>query len=658
MSNSFYPVVAGRVSDSLNRTRSLSQLQYDQIALNKLQTQIASGQRFTRPSDDPGSAIRVLALQRLQENQGQRLVNLKSAENYLGTSEIALAETNDLVNNAKSILLEAANTVTSDSDRQALVFQLDNQIDRLISLGNRQYQDRYLFAGGLVRVAPFTTTTNDGILFNGDSLTLNTIGDQDSLIGHSISSEQAFGVSSQGVIGLTDLAPLATLQTKLENLNNGQGITKGAIQLSDGNNQVIIDLAKSHRLGDIVETLNGKTLGDREISATLDGNQIRIDFTDGLGGTLRIANVGGGRLASDLGIETVVAAPGLPIVGRDLQPVLTRNTGLDQLLGGAGFDLSGSIKITQGNRDYAIDLTGSQTIEDVLIKINNSGAGVRADISTDGRRLQIKSALSGVDFSISEVSGNLASRLGLKTFHGNIRLDDLNHGQGIYRGEGDDLEITRTDGTAFKISLAGAITVNDAIAIINNHVDNQDPALKITAAVNNSGNGLVFSTPLSGLPDEKFVIGNVGGSQAATGLGLIPPGEAEAIGSSDGTNFTITGKDSNPQEVDGLFNTLLRLRNAIRDNDQSAFARISTALDDDANRVTAVRGRIGVDQQQIESLQYSNEDQILKATERQSEILDTDFASAVAELNSRQAAYEASLRLLAALNSTSLFNYL
>ncbi|MCU0717656.1 MAG: hypothetical protein MUD03_16165, partial [Pirellula sp.] len=76
MLSSFYPVVAGRTSDASNRYRSLYQVQMGKMGLQDLESQLSSGMRYTLPSQDPTSALRVISLQRELEFRDQTIKNL------------------------------------------------------------------------------------------------------------------------------------------------------------------------------------------------------------------------------------------------------------------------------------------------------------------------------------------------------------------------------------------------------------------------------------------------------------------------------------------------------------------------------------------------------------------------------------------------------
>ena len=64
MAASFYPVGSSRSSSALSISRLLYQINTDQNAITSLQTQLSTGRRIQRASEDPGAAIRSLAAQR------------------------------------------------------------------------------------------------------------------------------------------------------------------------------------------------------------------------------------------------------------------------------------------------------------------------------------------------------------------------------------------------------------------------------------------------------------------------------------------------------------------------------------------------------------------------------------------------------------------
>jgi flagellar hook-associated protein 3 FlgL len=656
MLSDFYPVIAGRVSDSLSRYRSIYQLQADTRSIQAIQEQLSTGRRVNRPSDDPTAAIHAMGLQRSLEFQEQALLNLKSGQAFLNVTESTLSEAQNLINDATAIGLGAIDSTLSPTERAGLASQLDAILQRMITLGNTKFQDRYLLAGGLVGDIPLEHR-NDGVRFSGNDLNMLAAADRSDRFAHNVTGQTALGVMSTSIVSTVDLNPGIGPQTRLDDLNGGTGIAAGVIEFSDGTSQTTIDISGSATVLDVVQRINASSLGGRALLASIVGNHLTVDYQDNAGGTLRISDIGIGSTAKELGIATSVPLPILPIQGGDLDAVLRLKSTIASLNDGAGFNMQGGIEISQAGRTFRVELATATTIEDIVNRINQSGAAVVADVTPDGRALRVRSIESGTDFSIGESDGDLATRLGLRTFNATTRLTDLNYGRGLNLGVGTDIVFQKIDGTPFSVNLDGAITVQDAIDRINLHVDNLDPATKITASLNVRGNGITLtSTSAGATAPMKVRIG--GGSEAAWHLGFVPFDSTEVEATLAAGVYQIVGSDTNPQEIRGVYNTLVRLKDAVRSGDTVAMERAGQLLVEDGNRLAMARGELGVRQQRIDRLQEVNREGYVEMRSQESETIDADLAQVISDLQARQAAQEASLRLLGYAMRKSLFDYL
>ncbi len=68
------------------------------------------------------------------------------------------------------------------------------------------------------------------------------------------------------------------------------------------------------RFKDVADAIESQKLGTRDIDVAINQNGLTLDFLDGLGGTLRVEEVGSGLTAGDLGIRTTGAASITPVV--------------------------------------------------------------------------------------------------------------------------------------------------------------------------------------------------------------------------------------------------------------------------------------------------------------------------------------------------------
>ncbi|NMC22038.1 MAG: hypothetical protein GYA33_16650, partial [Thermogutta sp.] len=108
--------------------------------------------------------------------------------------------------------------------------------------------------------------------------------------------------------------------------------------------------------------------------------------------------------------------------------------------GGSGqdLDLQSGIQVVNGGQTYTIALADVVTVEDLLNRLNTSGAGLLAEIAADGTGINVRSRISGSDFAIGENGGSTAAQLGIRSFTGDVFLRDLNYGRGVqdYQSEG------------------------------------------------------------------------------------------------------------------------------------------------------------------------------------------------------------------------------
>ena len=655
MSASFYPVGSSRSSSALSIKRLVYQINADQSSISDLQTQLSTGRRIQRPSQDPGAAIRGLAAQRQLEFKAQVDRNLDSADTLLTETETVLSQAQAIVTDIRGLAVQAGNNTLSEEERSAANAQLQAAYTRLTELGNSKFQDQYIFGGSNVTSLPFTSI-NDAMRFSGKNDELLTISNSTSTVAANVTAEDSFGVRSDFVVGTADLNPRLSASTPLSLLNRGEGIRGGAIAISNNSETFELNLSGAYNLGEIVDAINAKQLGGRTLSATIGASGLEIAYQDGLPGFINISEVGGGSMAGDLGIATAGNLTTSPIVGKDLDPKARLNTPLLQLLGGAGLASGESFTIKQGTKTFNISTTGANTVEDFLNVIRRSGAKVEATLDPTGSHIAIRSTESGTTLTIAEKGGNLANRLGLRTFDIDTPLSRLNFGQGVFISDStDDLLITRTDGTNLSINLDAALTVNDVINRINNNSTNFNPATRIVASLATNGNGLKLSA-LDGT--QPLSVANVGGSQAAWGLGLVARGSTSAAGVTTGVSSVIQGADISGVQVEGVFSSITRLKSAITNNRPEDLPQIVDSIDVDLERLSLARSIVGARQQSIESIKNISADEQILLKKVESNELDADFAKVTSELLGRQAALEASLQLMGQVTKLSLFNYI
>jgi flagellin-like hook-associated protein FlgL len=125
-----------------------------------------------------------------------------------------------------------------------------------------------------------------------------------------------------------------------------------------------------------------------------------------------------------------------------------------------------------------------------------------------------------------------------------------------------------------------------------------------------------------------------------------------------GSAAVLTGTDANPQEAAGVFNSLLRLSNALQSGDTNEASRDIAQLQQASQNLSDCQAVLGAREQALSSAQTQLGSQNTQLQSLLSNDSDADLATVISELTARQTAYEASLETMAQMFKMTLLNYL
>jgi flagellar hook-associated protein 3 FlgL len=150
-------------NDSVNRMDDL------QAALSKTQTQLSTGKKLQSASDDPAAMVQVNQLNVTISASTQYVTNGNVASANLKLEEQALSDATNTLQSARTLVVQANNPALSAAQRQDIAQQLQQQLQDLISIGNRQDSNgNYLFAGTAAGTAAFAQS-NGTVTYTGSS---------------------------------------------------------------------------------------------------------------------------------------------------------------------------------------------------------------------------------------------------------------------------------------------------------------------------------------------------------------------------------------------------------------------------------------------------------------------------------------------------------
>ena len=170
-----------RVSTGLQSQTLLSQIRMNAIQVFREQQRIATGQRILSVSDDPIGAEQIARFTKTLQSQEQVLRNLEHADGFLSATDDGISDINELLNEASRIASEQASSLQSADEREAQSVLIDGLIQQIQTIGNRQYQGLYLFAGRDVNRSPFGNAYGR-VSYNGDVGSRDTLADNNASI--------------------------------------------------------------------------------------------------------------------------------------------------------------------------------------------------------------------------------------------------------------------------------------------------------------------------------------------------------------------------------------------------------------------------------------------------------------------------------------------
>ncbi|MBR9803259.1 hypothetical protein GYB59_16920 [bacterium] len=527
------PLLPGRIPNSLLFTRSLQNLDRVSSEYLRLQDQISTGLKFQNIGENPSAAIQTIVLQQSLERNEQLQSNVETNRSLLTATEQALGDIGDVFNQMQTFILAGLGDGSSPSEKAQMANEVDTLIQHVVNISNSTFRGRYLFGGSQNTAAPFSISkTDQAVRFNGDLESISSYVSLDNLLGNNVSAGDTLRPLAE--VDGTDIDPALAGSTKVSSLFGGDGVKLDVIEVTvdtgGGPQTERINLAGAQTINDLITRMEAPFAGDLTVAFDATGIQLTP-----AAGTVAVADVPGSRTAGKLGITSAAAAG---ITSTDLNPKLGLQTTLASLNGGTGIGPTAGtgLVITNGSRTSTVDLTGLTTVEDLFNAIKAVDPDTMTGFTEDGSGLKIASRLSGVGFSISENGGTNASLLGIRTFDTTTPLAELNQGEGVPVGTGNDLEITRRDGSTTNISLEGAKTVQDVLNLVNA----VDPGV-LTLSLQTTGNGFTISDSSGTGPLT------IGATDTATKLGIAgsEDGNAELIGAN-------VGAESAPDLLAGL----------------------------------------------------------------------------------------------------------
>ncbi|MFJ8257647.1 flagellar hook-associated protein FlgL [Peribacillus asahii] len=245
-----------RVTQSMlsnNMMRNVSN-SYERLA--KLQNQITTQKKFSKPSDNPVAAMMGMNYRTGLNKIEQYSRNIGEATSWIESTDSALGQATSALQRIRELVVQASNGTYEDNQRESVTTEIEQLKEHLLDIGDTQMGDRYIFNGFKTEQRP-SDTLEDGLYY----------GNEDTEIEENIEIEVFDGIK----------IPINTSGNRIfqEALKKGGEIDNIIESMRTGSQGEITEL-----IGDVDKILDRVSQVRSEIGA----RQNRIDFmTDRLG---------------------------------------------------------------------------------------------------------------------------------------------------------------------------------------------------------------------------------------------------------------------------------------------------------------------------------------------------------------------------------------
>jgi flagellar hook-associated protein 3 FlgL len=156
-----------RITEGIISGRNLADLQRANAAVAKASLQVSTGNRLSRPSDDPQAVQKALNLRGDLAATAQYMDTANASQGWAQATDDALSDINDVLQRAREAVVQGGNGTMSQKDRNDIATQIDQLIGQAKASGNATFDGQYIFAGQKTDTAPYDPDGAD--TFNGDT---------------------------------------------------------------------------------------------------------------------------------------------------------------------------------------------------------------------------------------------------------------------------------------------------------------------------------------------------------------------------------------------------------------------------------------------------------------------------------------------------------
>ncbi|WP_237167741.1 flagellar hook-associated protein FlgL [Paenibacillus yonginensis] len=160
-----------RVTGNMQNMQLLKNLRNINNSMNVGQNQLATGEKISKPSDDPIGVGYQMRYDTDLARSDQFMENSKTGSNILSTMDSLFQQADDVLKRARTLTLQAVNGTYDENQRQVIAKEIEQLKEQMVTIGNSTFNGRYLFNGQKTDQAPYSSAnaandqTDQGVFY-------------------------------------------------------------------------------------------------------------------------------------------------------------------------------------------------------------------------------------------------------------------------------------------------------------------------------------------------------------------------------------------------------------------------------------------------------------------------------------------------------------
>ncbi|AXN38760.1 flagellar hook-associated protein FlgL [Peribacillus butanolivorans] len=156
-----------RMTQSMLTNNMLSNLSRSYEKMGKLQEQVSSQKKFSKPSDNPVAAMMGMGY-RINLNQIQQYTsNISEATNWIDSTDDAISEAVSVLQRIRELTVQGSNGTYDGEQFESVSEEIKQLKEHLVSIGDTQIGGKYIFNGQNTNVKPSSVKDGDGNILYG-----------------------------------------------------------------------------------------------------------------------------------------------------------------------------------------------------------------------------------------------------------------------------------------------------------------------------------------------------------------------------------------------------------------------------------------------------------------------------------------------------------